>query len=107
MIAYQITFEGIGFNLSSEDGKPIGGFYVSVVASAPDPEQAFDIAYEKLINSQAYQDLVSSGEHPNAELSVDGYSELTDQDLLEVAEISGFVFYPSDEETGVSSAVKH
>lgn len=106
MIAYQITFEGTGFNLSPDDGQPIGGFFVSVISSGSDPEQAFYAAYKKLSNSQVYQELVSSNEHPNATLSAHGYSELADDDLS-LPEISGFVFYPPDEESGENSVLKN
>ena len=106
MIAYLVTFEGKGFDLLTEDGQQIGGFFISVVASASDPKQAFDAAHNKLINSQAYQELVSSNEHHNGVLSVHGYSEITNDDL-NATEVSGFVFYPHDEETGANSAIKH
>lgn len=98
MIDYEITFEGTGYNLLTEDQQKIGGFFVSVHASAPEREQAFQIAYQKLINSQSYQDLLAGHEHPDAVLSVHQCSELTDVDL-NVPEISGFVFYPPDNQT--------
>ena len=97
MIDYEITFEGTGYDLLTENNQRIGGFFVSVIASAPEPEQAFEIAYQKLISSQAYQDLVATHEHPKAVLSVHQYSELAEEFDLNVSEISGFVFYPPDD----------
>lgn len=101
---YQVTFEGTGYDLLTENNQKIGGFFVSVVASAVELDLAFDIAYEKLSNSQAYQDLVSSNEHPNAVLSIDNCIEIACDDL-NVPEISEFVFYPPEEQTEDSKGV--
>ena len=106
MINYKVLFEGIGYNLLNETKQKIGGFFVSVLTTAPDPEQAFEIAYQKLIDSQAYQDLVAAHAHPNAVLSVHQYSEIRGEDS-DTKDISGFVFYPSDEQTSENIAAKH
>lgn len=106
MIDYEITFEGTSYNLLTEDNQKIGGYFVSVLARAPEPEQAFEIAYQKLINSQSYQDLVDGHEHPDAVLRVHQCNELTDVDL-NAPDISGFVFYPPDDQTEHGSASKH
>ena len=107
MIDYKVTFEGTGYDLFAENNQRIGGFFVSVIASAPEPEQAFEIAYQKLISSQAYQDLVVAHDHPKALLSVHQYSELAEEVDLNVPDISGFVFYPPDDLIEDSSITKH
>ena len=71
MTDYQIAIEGTGYVLRTEDNQKIGGFFVTVRVSAQGPEQAIELAYLKLINSQSYHDLVAGQEHPNAVLSVD------------------------------------
>lgn len=106
MIDYEIIFEGTGYDLFAENNQKIGGFFVSVFVIATDPEQAFEIAYQKLINSQSYQDLVAGHEHPDAVLSVHQCNELTDVDL-NAPDISGFVFYPPDDQTEHGSVSKH
>jgi hypothetical protein len=104
---YEVQFEGTGYNLLTENNQKIGGFFVSVLASAPEPEQAFEIAYQKLIGSQAYQELVAGHEHPDAVLNVYQYSELREEVDLNTPEISAFVFYPSDEQPENGSFTKH
>ncbi len=106
MIDYEITFEGTGYDLLTEDNQMIGGFFVSVIAGASEPEHAFEIAYQKLISSQAYQDLVATHEHPNAALSVHQYSEIREEDS-DTPEISGFIFYPPDEQAPENTVAKH
>lgn len=106
MINYKITFEGVGYNILTETEQKIGGFFVSVLATAPDPEQAFEIAYQKLIDSQAYQDLAAVHAHPNAVLSVYQYSEIRGEDS-DTKNISGFVFYPPDEQASENIVAKH
>jgi hypothetical protein len=103
---YQVTFEGVGYNIFSEENQKIGGFFVSVLANAPQPEQAFEIAYQKLINSQAYQNLVNENDHPSAYISVYEYCEVTQVDL-NVSEVSAFVFYPPDDQTYDNNVAKH
>lgn len=103
---FEIQFEGTGYNLLAEDNQKIGGFFVSVLASAQEPEQAFEIAYQKLISSQAYQELVAAHEHPNAVMSVHQYCEIIHVDL-NISEISAFVFYPPDDQIEDGSVTKH
>lgn len=102
MIDYEISFEGTGYDLLTENNQRIGGFFVSVFVSAPEPEQAFEIAHQKLLSSQAYQELVAGHEHPDAILSVHQYSELSEEVDLNSPDISGFVFYPPDDHGSVS-----
>lgn len=96
----------MGYGLLTEDNQRIGGFFVTVLATAQEPEQAFEIAYQKLINSQAYQELVAVHEHPDAVLNVHQYSEITEDDLS-IPDISGFIFYPPDEQASENTITKH
>jgi len=106
---YQVTFEGVGFDIYldySEKYQKVGGFFVSVVVSAAKPEEAFEVAYQKLINSKAYQDLYDGQDHPNAVIAVCEYCELTHVDS-NVSEISGIVFYPPDDHVEDGGVTNH
>lgn len=92
---YIITFEGIGYDLVSEDGHKIGGFFVNVLARESEPGRAFEIAHQKLISNKAYQDLISESQHPDAVLRVHQFNVILDDDANE-PEISGFIFFPPD-----------
>ena len=98
MKKYIITFEGTSYDLLAEDGKKVGGFFVSVLVQANQPEDAYDLAYQKLIASEQYQAMFADHEHPNGALSVSEYAELLEPDPS-LSELSGFVFYPEDGES--------
>lgn len=92
---FVVTLEGKNYDLYAENGQKIGGFFVGVEVQANSPEEAFDLAYEKLINSHQYQNTFQSGKHSNAVLSVSEYAEISESDPS-IPEISGFIFYPEE-----------
>lgn len=93
MKLFQVTFEGTGYDIYAENGTKAGGFFVSVLVQASSVEEAFDMAYHKLVNSQQYQERFPPDEHPNGVLNIIEYAEILETDPS-ASDISGFVFYP-------------
>lgn len=92
MSTYVVTFEGAGYNLCAENGQKIGGFFISVTTDSVTPEEALQLAYEKLVTSDNYQE-VAAGEQPGSKLVVSECVELSEVDEIN-NEISGFIFFP-------------
>lgn len=103
MKLYSVLFNGTDYDLLCADGSKIGGFYVSVLSLADSPEQAFQIAHDKLVSSDAYLALFPDPLNQSGVLTVSDCTEISQHDRSEI-EISGFVFYP-DEATTVKSVL--
>ena len=95
MKLHSVLFKGTGFDLHCASGEKICGFFVSVLVVADNPEQAFQLAYEKLVDSEALQALHGDHDYPDGVIEVEGYTILEQGDEG-AAEISGFVFYPEE-----------
>jgi hypothetical protein len=91
MRQYAVTFEGTEYNLCDEAGNKLG-FFVSVMVRAEEPEQAIDLAFQKLISSERYQATFEPDDHPNGMLAVSDCAEILEPDPSEV-EVSGICFY--------------
>jgi len=91
MRAFFVTFEGVGYNLYDGNGRKIGGFFISVTVETITPEEAMHLAFEKLVSSTKYQEVIN-GEQPESTLAVSQCVELLEPDPA-LNEITGFVFY--------------
>jgi hypothetical protein len=96
MKLHSVLFKGTGFDLHCASGEKIGGFFVSVLVVADSPEQAFQLAYEKLTDSEAFLALLADHDHPDGMIEVESHTILEQGDDEGAAEISGFVFYPEE-----------
>jgi hypothetical protein len=100
---YSVLFNGTDYDLYCASGTKIGGFYVSVLSLANSPEQAFQLAHDKLVSSDAYLALLHDPRTQSGVLTVSDYTELS-QFNQNGPEISGFVFYP-EEATAVKESL--
>lgn len=103
---YKIVFQASGYEYNTWDDPKIAGFYVAVLVHAFSNESAVNLAYEMLVNSDGYIQKFPLHEHPNALIEVDSIS-LMEEDLSQSEQVSGFIFYPPDEQIEDNEAKKH
>ncbi len=103
---FKIVFHASGYEFNLWDNPKIAGFFVTVVVDALDDESAINLAYEMLVTSDKYTQLFPTNEHPSALIEVDSVSLCTDT-LVQGDEMSGFIFYPPDEEADANNTIKH
>lgn len=103
---YRIVFQGTGYDCNFGENQKIGGFFIAVIIEANDEDEAVQLAYEKLITSEQYMQSFPIEEHPNAKIEVSDIYGLSERDVGE-AEISGFIFFPPEDDEVTDQIVRH
>lgn len=97
---YNIVFHVSGLDCNDLDDSKIAGFYVAVVVEAADETTAVNVAHRMLIDCDRYLSMFPQGKHPNAIIEVDSLTFLEEVDeTIQGDEVSGFIFYPPDDQT--------
>jgi len=102
----RVVFKGSGYNFGLSELQKIGGFFVAVIVESDSVDLGIQSAYEKLVCSKDYIEIFAEHENMHAEIEVDTVYELSEI-LTNESEISGYIFYPPEEEGSDETLLKH
>lgn len=105
---YNIVFHVSGLDYNDFDDPKIAGFYVAIIVDAVDETKAVNFAYRMLIDCDMYRSMFPQDKHPNSIIEVDALTFLEEVDEgIQEDEVSGFIFYPPEDQAVDGSASKH